>query len=78
MSIYLKGLNNNRYQFARSSVTQETKEKLIHMIKKCSGKHELLAEDIIELILVARNDPDGFRAVSKLLDNLKDAYDSMD
>tara|TARA_B100000408_G_scaffold94849_1_gene72983 strand:+ start:403 stop:567 length:165 start_codon:yes stop_codon:yes gene_type:complete len=31
---------------------------------------ELLADDIIEVIAVARNDPDGFRAANRELDRL--------
>ncbi|WP_340621920.1 hypothetical protein [Xenorhabdus siamensis] len=78
MTIYIKGLTTNRYQFARGPITQEVKEKLIGMINNSSEKHELLAEDIIEIISVARYDPDGFRAVNKSLDSLKGAYDLTD
>ncbi|PHM51276.1 hypothetical protein [Xenorhabdus sp. KK7.4] len=74
MTTYNKGLTTNRYQFSRGPITQEIKTKLIKMIENSSGKHEILAEDIIEIVSVARNDPDGFRAVNKLLDRLKEEY----
>ncbi|CDL79956.1 conserved hypothetical protein [Xenorhabdus cabanillasii JM26] len=48
------------YQFARSAVTEEIKVKFIEMIEHSSEKHELLAEDIIEIITVTQNDPEGF------------------
>lgn len=63
-----------RHKFARGPVTDEIKVKLLQMIKASSGKEELLAEDIIEAIAVARNDPEGFRAANRLLEQLQAAY----
>jgi hypothetical protein len=67
---------NERYKFARGSVTDEIKEKLITMIKASVGsnKENLLSEDIIELIAVARSEKEGFRAVNKLLDTFIEEY----
>ncbi len=63
-----------RHKFARGPITDEIKVKLLQMIKASSGKEELLAEDIIETIAVARNDPEGFRAANRLLEQLQVAY----
>ncbi len=64
------------HQYAHGAVTAEIKQKLITMIEQRSsdGYIELLAEDIIELMAVARRDKNGFRAVNKALDELLEAY----
>ncbi|WP_026960514.1 hypothetical protein [Aliagarivorans taiwanensis] len=65
---------SGRHKFARGPVTDELGKKLVAMIKGSSGKEELLAEDVIELIAVARNDNDGFRAANRAADELSKAY----
>jgi hypothetical protein len=64
----------SRHKYARGSVTEETKQKLVAMIERRNGKIELLAEDLIELMAVARRNKNGFRAVNKALDELFEAY----
>lgn len=77
----MKGVNmasytSGRHKFARGPVTDKIKEKLITMIKASVGSNNegLLADDIIELIAVARSDKEGFRAVNKLLDTFIEKY----
>ncbi|MDY6929540.1 MAG: hypothetical protein SWN10_20860 [Pseudomonadota bacterium] len=65
---------SGRHKFARGPVTDQVKRKLVTMIKAAEGKEDLLAEDIIEAIAVARNDRDGFRAVDRLLADLAKEY----
>ena len=65
---------SGRHTFARGPVTDQVKGKLVTMIKAAEGKEDLLAEDIIEAIAVARNDRDGFRAVDRLLADLAKEY----
>lgn len=59
-----------RHRYARGPVTGELKQKLLSRLKQYQGDADLLAEDIIELIAVARDDQDGFRAASRELDRL--------
>lgn len=59
-----------RHRFARGPVTDQLKQKLLLRLKQDQGDADLLANDIIELIAVARNDQDGFTAVSRELDRL--------
>ena len=61
---------NSRHRNARGPVTDQLKQKLLSRLKQFQGDADLLAEDIIELIAVARNDQDGFSAVSRELDRL--------
>lgn len=65
---------SGRHKFSRGPVTDQIKGKLVAMIKAAEGKEDLLAEDIIEAIAVARNDKDGFRAVGRLLAELANEY----
>lgn len=65
---------SGRHTFARGPVSEQVKVKLVGMIKASGGKEDLLAEDIIEVIAVARNDRDGFRAVDRLLADLAKEY----
>lgn len=58
-----------RHRYARAAVTDEVKRKLIDRLHQ-EQDLDLLAEDIIEVIAVARNDPDGFRAANRELDRL--------
>ncbi|MFL1449394.1 hypothetical protein ACI77O_13435 [Pseudomonas tritici] len=59
-----------RHRYTRGPVTDQLKQKLLSRIKQDNGDADLLAEDIIELIAVARNDQDGFSAASLELDRL--------
>ena len=61
---------NSRHRNARGPVTDQLKQKLLSRLKQFQGDADLLAEDIIELIAVARNDQDGFSAASRELDRL--------
>jgi len=61
---------NTRHRYARGPVTDQLKQKLLSRLKQDQGDADLLAEDIIELIAVARNDQDGFSAASRELDRL--------
>lgn len=61
---------STRHQYARGPVTDQLKQKLLLRLKQDQGDANLLADDIIELIAVARNDQDGFRAASLELDRL--------
>ncbi|NNB34056.1 hypothetical protein [Pseudomonas fragi] len=63
---------NTRHRYARGPVTDQLKQKLLSRLKQDQGGADLLAEDIIELIAVARNDKDGFSAASRELDRLID------
>lgn len=65
-----------RHKYARGPVTEEIKAKLLEMLAGCEGKEELMAEDIIEMVAVARNDPEGFRAANRMLDKLMTEYRS--
>ena len=58
-----------RHRYARGPVTEDMKKKLIVRLQNDEDL-ELLADDIIEGIAVARNDPDGFRAANRELDRL--------
>lgn len=58
-----------RHRYARGPVTDSVKLKLIERLQ-AEQDLGLLAEDIIEMIAVGRNDPDGFRAVNRELDRL--------
>ena len=58
-----------RHRYARASVTEEVKVKLMTRLQNDQDL-ELLADDIIEVMAVARNDPDGLRAASRELDRL--------
>ncbi len=58
-----------RHRYARASVTDEVKMKLMTRLQNDQDL-ELLADDIIEVMAVARNDPDGFRAASCEFDRL--------
>lgn len=60
---------SGRHRYARASVTEELKGKLIDRLQQ-EQNLELLADDLIEVIAVARNDPDGFRAANRELDRL--------
>lgn len=60
---------NMRHRYARGPVTNQLKQKLLSRLKQDQGD-DLLAEDIIELIAVARNDQDSFSAASRELDRL--------
>lgn len=59
-----------RHRYARGPVTDQFKQKLLLRLQQDQGNADLLAEDILELIAVARNDKDGFRAASWELDRL--------
>lgn len=61
---------STRHRHARGPVTEQLKQKLLLRLKQDQGDADLLAEDIIELIAVARNDQDGFSAASRELDRL--------
>ncbi|MDH4602477.1 hypothetical protein [Pseudomonas syringae] len=61
---------NTRHRYARGPVTDRLKQKLLLRLQQGLGDSDLLAEDIIELIAVARNDQDGFRAATQELDRL--------
>lgn len=61
---------STRYRYARGPVTDQLKQKLLLRLNQNQGDADLLAEDIIELMAVARNDKDGFRAASRELDRL--------
>lgn len=61
-------LMTNRYRYARGPVCNRIKEKLLVRMKQ--GSAESVADDILELIAVARNDPEGFRAAERELDRL--------
>lgn len=63
---------NGRHRYARAAVTDELKRKLIDRLHGLHQEQdlELLADDIIEVIAVARNDPEGFRAANRELDRL--------
>ena len=65
MASYTSG----RHRYARGPVSEAVKQKLMTRLQNDQNL-ELLAEDIIEVIAVARNDPDGFRAASRELDRL--------
>nr|WP_192963408.1 hypothetical protein [Pseudomonas fluorescens]CEK42233.1 hypothetical protein PQBR57_0280 [Pseudomonas fluorescens SBW25] len=58
------------HRYARGPVTDQFKKKLLLRLKQAQGDSNLVAEDIIELIAVARNDHDGFSAASLELDRL--------
>ena len=58
-----------RHRYARGPVTEDMKKKLIVRLQNDEDL-ELLADDIIEVIAVTRNDPDGFRAGNRELDRL--------
>lgn len=59
-----------RYKYARGPVCTEIKQKLVEHLQTQTDL-DTIAEDIIELIAVGRNDREGFRAVSAELDRLK-------
>ncbi|ELQ8317602.1 TPA: hypothetical protein L6A34_31485 [Pseudomonas aeruginosa] len=59
-----------RHRYARGPATDLLKQKLLLRLKQDQGDANLLAEDIIELIAVARNDQDGFSAATLELDRL--------
>lgn len=61
---------NTRHRYARGHATEQLKQKLLLRLKQDQGGADLLAEDIIELIAVARNDQEGFIAASLELDRL--------
>ena len=61
---------STRHQYARGPITEKLKQKLLLRLKQNQGDTDLLAEDIIELIAVARNDQDGFSAANLELDRL--------
>lgn len=58
-----------RHRYARASVTDEVKKKLMARLQNDQDL-ELLADDLIEVMAVVRNDPDGFRAANRELDRL--------
>ncbi|MGP9797008.1 hypothetical protein ACT3UJ_06585 [Halomonas sp. 86] len=60
---------NGRHRYARGPVAEDVKKKLIARLQN-DQDFDQLAEDIIEVIAVARNDPDGFRAANRELDRL--------
>ncbi|MEQ5394118.1 hypothetical protein ABN236_18795 [Proteus sp. fly-1013] len=66
---YIEGLKNNRYEFVRSPVSDEVREKLIILMQNENNRN-MLAEDIIEMILIARNSPDGLQAVNGYIDKI--------
>lgn len=61
---------NTRHRYARGPATDQLKQKLLLRLKQDQGNADLLAEDIIELIAVARNDQNGFSAASFELERL--------
>lgn len=61
---------STRHRYARGPVTDQLKQKLLLRFQQDQGNADLLAEDILELIAVARNDQDGFRAATRELDRL--------
>ncbi|WP_267400692.1 hypothetical protein [Pseudomonas sp. GM_Psu_2] len=61
---------STRHRYAHGPVTEQLKQKLLLRLQQDQGNADLLAEDILELIAVARNDKDGFRAASRELDRL--------
>ncbi|MCF5382039.1 hypothetical protein GIW05_00695 [Pseudomonas syringae] len=61
---------SERHRYARGPVTDQLKQKLLCRLKQGQGDTDLLAEDIIELIAVARNGQDGFSSASRELDRL--------
>lgn len=61
-------------KYARGAVTDRIQRKLVRMIKESQGKETLVAEDIIEAMSIGRNDPEGFRAVDKFLDDISNKY----
>lgn len=61
---------NTRHLCARGPVTDQLKQKVLALIERDQGDADLLAEDIIELIAVARTDKDGFSSASRALDRL--------
>lgn len=64
-----KSLPSGRHRYARTTVTNEIKKKLVSRFSQ-EKDMELLAEDIIEVIAVANNDPDTFYAAAQELDRL--------
>lgn len=60
----------NCHQLARGPATEQLKQKLLSRIEQDEGGADLLAEDIIELIAVARNDTDGFKAAARELERM--------
>lgn len=65
---------SERHRFARGPITDNIRVRLVNMIKRSKGKEELLAEDIIEAMAVARNDNDGFKAAERLIKTLESDY----
>lgn len=63
-----------RHRYARGPVSEDVKKKLMDRLQN-DQDFELFAEDIIEVMGVARNDPDGFRAANRELDRLA-SFDS--
>lgn len=59
-----------RHRYASGPATELLKQKLLLRIKQDQGDANLLAEDIIELIAIARNDHGGFSAATLELDRL--------
>lgn len=59
-----------RHRYARGPATDLLKQKLLSRLNQAQSSMDLLAEDIIELISVARNDQEGYSAANRELDRL--------
>lgn len=65
-----------RNRYTGGPDTEQLKQKLLLGLKQYQGDTDLLAEDMVELIAVARNEQNGFSAASSDLDRLHGFYSS--